>query len=75
MPTVPHAPARNWRSTLVRTRLGWALALALAVLGLYLFATHAGHVLTALPYLLLVACPLIHLFMHGGHGRHGHDGA
>ncbi len=30
--------------------------------------THTGHILAALPYLLL-ACPL-HLFMHGGHGHH-----
>jgi hypothetical protein len=28
-------------------------------------------VLSALPYLLLMACPLMHLFMHGGHG-HSH---
>jgi len=26
------------------------------------------------PYLLLLACPLMHLFMHGGHGGHGHGG-
>lgn len=32
---------------------------------------HTGHVLSALPYLLLMACPLMHLFMHGGHG-HSH---
>jgi hypothetical protein len=24
-----------------------------------------------LPWLLLAACPLMHLFMHGGHGGHG----
>jgi hypothetical protein len=25
-----------------------------------------------LPYLLLLACPLLH-FWHGGHGGHGHQ--
>ena len=72
MDTVPQIPKRNWRATLVRTPLGWALTLAIAALGLYLLITHTGHVLSALPYLLLMACPLMHLFMHGGHG-HGHN--
>ncbi len=64
-------PERNWRTTLVRTPLGWALTLAIAALGLYLFIAHTGHMLSALPYLLLMACPLMNLFMHGGHG-HNH---
>jgi hypothetical protein len=29
-------------------------------------------VLGWLPYLLLLACPLMHLFMHRGHGRERH---
>jgi hypothetical protein len=28
--------------------------------------------LGALPYVLLLLCPIVHLFMHRGHG--GHDG-
>jgi hypothetical protein len=31
--------------------------------------------LGALPLLLLLACPLMHLFHHGGHGGHDHDHA
>jgi hypothetical protein len=27
--------------------------------------------LGVLPYLVFLACPLIHLFMHRGHGNHG----
>jgi hypothetical protein len=69
MTTFPQAPERNWRATLVRTPLGWALTLAVAALGLYLLLAHTGHVLSALPYLLLMACPLMHLFMHGDHGH------
>jgi hypothetical protein len=26
-----------------------------------------------LPYLLLVACPFVHLFMHHGHSGHSDD--
>jgi hypothetical protein len=63
----------GWRSWLDGTPLGWGSTLALAALGVYLSATHAGHVLSALPYLLLLMCPLMHLFGHGGHG-HGHGG-
>lgn len=40
------------------------------LLGLY--TEHEVHILNALPYLLLLLCPLMHLFMHGGgHGGHG----
>jgi hypothetical protein len=33
---------------------------------------HRIHVIGALPYLLLLACPLMHLFMMHGHGGHAH---
>ena len=33
---------------------------------------HRVHLLGVLPFLLLLACPLMHLFMHHGHGHHGH---
>lgn len=69
---VPQVPQRNWRTMLIGTRLGWVITLALAALGAYLFIAHAEHLVSALPYLLLVACPLMHVFMHGGHG-HRHE--
>ena len=69
-PTVPSTPPTSWRTRLVGTPLGWTLTLAVAALGVYLFVSHTGHVVAALPYLLLLACPLMHLFMHGGHGHH-----
>jgi ABC-type xylose transport system permease subunit len=37
----------------------------------YLLTRHAGHTLRLLPYLILVACPLMHFMHHGRHGRHG----
>jgi hypothetical protein len=47
--------------------IGFAL-----IAGYFLFTEHRAHALGALPYVLLLACPLLHLFhRHGGHG--GHD--
>jgi len=45
----------------------------LAIAAFYLFAEHRAHLLGALPFLLLFACPLMHLFMHHGHGAHRGD--
>lgn len=53
----------------LRSRVNLAASLALATLGAYLLATHTGHVLEAVPYLVLLACPLLHVFMHRGHGH------
>jgi len=51
----------------------------LAFLGIALFfllSEHRIHALGWLPLIFLLACPLLHLFHHGGHGRHGgHAGA
>lgn len=41
-----------------------------AVAAYFLLKEHRAHLGGAFPYLLLLACPLIHLFMHGGHGGH-----
>ncbi|MBB3352674.1 hypothetical protein FHT70_002607 [Rhizobium sp. BK049] len=54
--------------------------IAFAAIALALIAyEHRVHVLGILPWLLILACPLMHLFMHhdhGGHGGHsGHDHA
>lgn len=37
----------------------------------YLMAEHAAHLWGLLVWLPLLACPLMHFFMHSGHG-HGH---
>lgn len=52
----------------------WILIAFLAIAAFFLFSEHRAHLLGALPFLLLLACPLMHLFMHHGHGEHGsHD--
>ncbi|HEY0822924.1 MAG TPA: DUF2933 domain-containing protein [Ramlibacter sp.] len=50
---------------------GLALLAVAGVVLLYLVYDHRVHVLGLLPYLVLLACPLMHLFHHGRHG-HGH---
>ncbi len=49
------------------------VCVVLVTVGILLITGHEAHLLGALPYLLLLACPLMHLFMHGGH--HPHHGA
>lgn len=53
-----------WRIPAGVTLLGVALVGAF-----YVLREHYGHVLGALPYLLLLACPLMHLLMHRHHGH------
>jgi len=51
---------------------GVLLTLALAMVSYYLLTIHKEHLAVALPYLFLLACPLMHIFGHGGH-HHGSD--
>jgi hypothetical protein len=65
----------HMHTPLWRTKGGAVLCGFLIIAGFYLLTEHTAHVLGALPYLLLAACPLMHLFMHHGHGGHGdHSG-
>lgn len=46
----------------------------LGIIGFFLFTEHRAHLFGFLPWLFLLACPLMHLFHgHGGHGGHSHD--
>ncbi len=58
-----------WRSPAGMVALCFA-----AIAAFFLMTEHTAHVFGALPYLLLLACPLMHLFMHHGH-HGGHGGA
>lgn len=49
--------------------IGFAL-----IAGALLFTEHRAHVLGVLIWLPLLACPLMHVFMHHGHGSHGGHG-
>jgi hypothetical protein len=39
----------------------------------FLFVEHGAHTLPYLPFLIILMCPLMHLFMHKGHGAHGRE--
>lgn len=54
-----------------RFAAGWLVLGGVAAY--FLLTQHLAHVMGALPYLLFLACPLMHLFMHHGHHRHHHD--
>jgi hypothetical protein len=47
--------------------IGILATVSVATAGAYLIWAHSGHVLAVAPYLLLLICPLMHLFGH----RHG----
>lgn len=64
-------PPSAW-STYSRTVF---IAFAAIAAGLIAYE-HRVHVLGVLPWLLILACPLMHMVMHhghGGHSGHGHD--
>lgn len=49
----------------------WALIAAIGIIGLvFLVGNHTSYALSVVPYLILLLCPLMHLFMHKNHGRH-----
>lgn len=52
-------------------RTGIVLLAFLAIAGFFLVTEHRAHLFGALPFLLLLACPLLHVFLHRGHGAHG----
>ena len=54
----------------LRSRFGIGLIVFLAI-GAYLLMTeHRAHIIGFLPWLLLLACPLMHAFGHGRGHRH-----
>lgn len=66
------SPPSRWRSP-----AGIFMLAAGAVGVYYLLTEHLTHVTQAIPYLFLLACPLMHVFghHHGGHGgQGGHEG-
>ena len=58
------APNGKWRFSLVFLAF-------LAIAAYFLITEHRAHLVAAVPYLpflLLLACPFLHMFGHGGHG-------
>lgn len=64
----PHETGR-WKTT-----ANWVLIGFLVIGAYFLITEHRAHLFGILPFLLLLACPLMHMFMHKGHGSHGGHG-
>ncbi|HCC3243580.1 TPA: DUF2933 domain-containing protein [Legionella pneumophila] len=68
-PPKPQKEKGFWRSP-----SGLMAIIIIGIIGYYLIVEHGAHIVSFLgasPLVLLVLlCPLMHLFMHGGHGKH-----
>jgi hypothetical protein len=71
MPDYDHHPQpsseRHWWLSL----RGFIAFIFIIAVGYYLITEHRAHLFNILPLLLLLACPLMHIFMHGKHAMHG----
>lgn len=52
------------------SRSKWVLLGFLIVAAYFLWNEHRAHLMGILSYLLLLACPLMHIFHHHGHRSH-----
>ena len=65
-PTTVPGPDNAWQR-----RARWVFWAFVTIAAGYLIAEHRAHLTGALPFLIILACPLLHMFMHGNHGGHG----
>jgi hypothetical protein len=69
------SPSENQPSTgWLNSRRVIILCATVGIIGALFLTGHSNHLIAVLPYLVLLACPFMHLFMHRGHGQHGKDG-
>jgi Protein of unknown function (DUF2933) len=61
------------QKTFWRTPQGTAAIALIGAVTYFLLMEHRAHFFQALPFLILLLCPLMHMFMHGGHGHAGQD--
>lgn len=56
-----------------KTSFGIAAIFFFAAGVYFLLTEHTAHVVSYLPWLIILACPLMHMFHHGGHGSHSQN--
>ena len=66
--TNPHHPV-DPPPSLWKSKAGIALIMLVVIGVSYIAREHYGHISQILPYLILLLCPLMHLFGHN-HGAH-----
>lgn len=70
----PTSSADERSPTFWRSKPGIVLGMLAVIVLFYLAREHYAHAAGLLPYLILLLCPLMHLFGHqhghGGHSRH-----
>ena len=70
--TMPYDPKQNGRNSPNWSRINqWLLWLGLAAAVAWMFYRHNAHLLQLLPFLFILACPLMPILVHGRHGAHG----
>ena len=56
------------------TPQGWAALGLIGAVSYFLLVEHGEHLFNWLPFAILLLCPIMHLFMHGGHNdAHGDE--
>ena len=72
--TAEHSAQRSDRKGFLTSPAGLVMIGFLAIAGVYLWMEHRAHLLGVVVWLPLLACPLMHLVMHHGHGGHAEHG-
>ncbi|RJX30902.1 MAG: DUF2933 domain-containing protein [Oxalobacter sp.] len=57
------------QSSSMSWRMKAGLLVFAVIAGFYLWTEHRAHLLGWSPFLIFLLCPLMHFFMHGGHGH------
>lgn len=66
-----HSPPQEHRS-FWSTKVGIVTIGFLIIMGFFLITEHWAHLYGFWPFLFLLVCPLMHVFMHHGHNGHRH---
>lgn len=69
-PESNHHHAGPW----YRSRGSVVVTMIVVIVAFFLIREHWEHLTGSWIYLLLLLCPLMHFFGHGGHGEHRRDG-
>jgi DUF2933 family protein len=64
--TAHDAPASREHASRAR----WVFAGFFVIATYLVVSEHRAHLVQALPWLLLLLCPLMHVYMHSGHAAH-----